>query len=327
MTNTESPVVYQAYGKKLQNLELDLVLGRASVIYADESFTLYYSVRNISSEPLYIWATGILASTDFDFKRTAGLEQALPPKESIIIKLGRYISQIAGTPERFIFYIMSFRLRIKKAYVDYKSKEHFEEPLPAPQGEFFTDAAYAENEIKQEEEVDRKLTADYLKVYYRNQIKQGGAEPWEISPGESTIQIFIGTPRKSLFFRPDKYKLTMYVDYSNRDREFFRETKVEEVDILTSLSSLIVGAVTGGLLGGILVRFLTAQTIYDILIWRNLFEIIGTGILSLLAVIALSRKTGAQTLVTIQDFWGGFFVGFLVGYSGKTFFEKIIGVS
>lgn len=62
-------------------------------------------------------------------------------------------------------------------------------------------------------------------------------------------------------------------------------------------------------------------------IWRNLFGIIGAVMLSVLTVIALSRKTGAQTLVTIQDFWGGVFIGFLIGYSGKTLFEKLIGVT
>ncbi len=131
------------------------------------------------------------------------------------------------------------------------------------------------------------------------------------------------------------------MDYSNEKKKFFRETKIVEVDILTSIKSLIIGAIIGGVLGGILVRILAAQdfsilvrifaaqvTTQDIsLIWKNLFGIFGAVITSMLAVIALSRRSSAQTLITIQDFWGGFFIGFLVSYSGKIFFERLLGIS
>ncbi|MFZ3060041.1 MAG: hypothetical protein WA102_09930 [Candidatus Methanoperedens sp.] len=54
------------------------------------------------------------------------------------------------------------------------------------------------------------------------------------------------------------------------------------------------------------------------------FQVFVAIIFSMLAVIAFARKSSAQTLITIPDFWGGIFIGFLAGYSEKTFIEKYI---
>jgi F0F1-type ATP synthase assembly protein I len=46
--------------------------------------------------------------------------------------------------------------------------------------------------------------------------------------------------------------------------------------------------------------------------------------MSLIAGIALSRKTAAQAFITVEDFFGGFVVGALIGYSGSQYFEKAL---
>jgi hypothetical protein len=63
------------------------------------------------------------------------------------------------------------------------------------------------------------------------------------------------------------------------------------------------------------------------LLLENVPIILLSVILSVLAVIALSRKTGAQQLITIQDIWGGVFIGFLVGYFGNVVFDNLIKIS
>jgi hypothetical protein len=60
--------------------------------------------------------------------------------------------------------------------------------------------------------------------------------------------------------------------------------------------------------------------------WNNFLIILLSIILSVFTVIALSRKTGAQQLITIQDIWGGVLIGFLVGYFGNVVFDKLIGM-
>jgi hypothetical protein len=52
-----------------------------------------------------------------------------------------------------------------------------------------------------------------------------------------------------------------------------------------------------------------------------------TAILAVVAVIYSSRKTGeAQPIVTVEDFWGGVLVGFLLGFAGNEFFGKLVPI-
>jgi hypothetical protein len=44
------------------------------------------------------------------------------------------------------------------------------------------------------------------------------------------------------------------------------------------------------------------------------------------AIVFAARKTDAQSFVTVEDFWGGLLVGFLIGYSGTAAFSDITGV-
>ena len=46
-------------------------------------------------------------------------------------------------------------------------------------------------------------------------------------------------------------------------------------------------------------------------------------ILSVVAVIFMSRKSDAQSFVTVEDFWGGALIGFFVGYTGTSFFTEL----
>jgi hypothetical protein len=47
-------------------------------------------------------------------------------------------------------------------------------------------------------------------------------------------------------------------------------------------------------------------------------------ILAFIAGVILVRKKDVQSFITIEDFWGGILIGFIVGYAGtqglKTFF-------
>ena len=68
------------------------------------------------------------------------------------------------------------------------------------------------------------------------------------------------------------------------------------LDIQAGLRYIVVGAVIGSIFGIIISGF---------------------------AVIAFALKTGVQPLVTIQDFWGGMLIGFLISYSGTQVFGNL----
>jgi hypothetical protein len=46
--------------------------------------------------------------------------------------------------------------------------------------------------------------------------------------------------------------------------------------------------------------------------------------MSIIAAIGLSRKSGNQGVVTVEDFYGGFLVGALIGYGGSAVFERTV---
>jgi hypothetical protein len=45
-------------------------------------------------------------------------------------------------------------------------------------------------------------------------------------------------------------------------------------------------------------------------------------VLSLIATVALSRKSGSQGFITVEDFFGGFVIGTLIGYQGAGYFNQ-----
>jgi hypothetical protein len=46
-------------------------------------------------------------------------------------------------------------------------------------------------------------------------------------------------------------------------------------------------------------------------------------ILAAIAIIFMVRKSDTQSFVSVEDFWGGVLIGFLVGYTGTEFFETL----
>lgn len=241
-----------------KQVEFSLELGRTSAIYAEEMFTVYISLKNISNENLRIWDFGVLKSVEFDFYK-----RKPHPKPSYIEKLSKFISNLKKSEEEKI------------------------------------------EEKEKRKEKEKKTEKEII-----------------LSPGETYTYCFFGTTVDSLWFRPDKYKFMLWVDYSNGKGQDIKESKVVEIDVLAPIKSIIIGAAVGGFVGGA-VRILSKPP-YD---YRTLIELIGTIILSMFAVIVLARKTGTQTLITVQDIYGGILVGFLVGYSGKTFFDQFIGIT
>ncbi len=242
-----------------KQVEFSLELGRTSAIYAEEMFTVYISVKNISNQNIGIRDIGIFQSVEFDFYRSKP-----HTKPSYIEKLSKFISALRK-PEK--------------------------------------------NKTEEKKKTDEKEK--------KKEVKE-----W-LSPGETYTYRFFGTTVDSLWFRPDKYKFMLGVDYINEKNQDINESKIVEIDVLAPIKSIMIGAAIGGFLGGV-VRILSNPS-YDIL--RILFELMGTVILSMFAVIVLARKTGTQTLITVQDIYGGILVGFLVGYSGKTFFDQLIGIT
>ncbi|MBE3010664.1 hypothetical protein IL992_15880 [Microbispora sp. NEAU-D428] len=163
-------------------------------------------------------------------------------------------------------------------------------------------------------------------------LEPGCTDVWTIRLGSS----------RSPFFTPARYRLQLTVIYCldapEQEPETLRvppnnrtysNTVAVTVPIKTALWSVILGGVLGGATGSIGRSLQEAKTI-DALLVGNLGACIGSLLLAIIlsgaGIIFAARKSEAQSFVTVEDFWGGLLVGFLIGYSGTAAFAKISGI-
>jgi hypothetical protein len=141
----------------------------------------------------------------------------------------------------------------------------------------------------------------YLKVGLKPQ-------PIILQPDDSIVKQFVFKTKSRLFFTPIALNLEIQVKYGVDYREHL-DTVKSELAIQAELKAVVIGAIFGGFLG-YLVRSLSFGWSKD--------SISGFGlavILSAMVVVAFARKSGVQKIVTVEDFYGGIFLGFVVGYS------------
>ncbi len=157
-----------------------------------------------------------------------------------------------------------------------------------------------------------------------------------LQSGSTAVFTAVLTVKKSLIFIPSKYFLQFNVNYSfntqdnklNKnndvlpDIETFTNTTEHTIYIRPSIYSVMIGAAIGGLLGAV-INILKTNT-YD---FNILMSVPISIILSGIAVVFMSRKSDTQSFVSVEDFWGGLLIGFLVGYTGTSFFDSMTGIN
>jgi|tagenome__1003787_1003787.scaffolds.fasta_scaffold20984388_6 hypothetical protein len=160
-----------------------------------------------------------------------------------------------------------------------------------------------------------------------------------LEPGSTDVwTIRLGSGR-SPFVLPAMYHLQLTVIYSldapaeegsPAKTRLFSNTTSFTVPLKAALWSIMLGGAVGAAIGS-LARSLQAATTID-----RLFETQGAAttaalvlaiMLSVAAIVFAARKSDAQSFVTVEDFWGGVLVGFLIGYSGTAAFADLTGFS
>lgn len=149
-----------------------------------------------------------------------------------------------------------------------------------------------------------------------------------LQPGNSTVQSFTICTRWAIFFQPASYNLYLWIDYEmeglrNKDAICYK------LNIRAPLKAMIYGSIIGSVMGFILRSINDSLTVVvptdwiSILSW--LVKLFGNVLLSAIVVIAFARKKDTQPILSIEDFWGGVFIGFLAGYTGKSILNQFIG--
>lgn len=165
-----------------------------------------------------------------------------------------------------------------------------------------------------------------------------------LQPGCTDVwTIRLGTG-KNPFFLPAKYHLQLTAVYGQEPpdrrerneegspmRRVFSNTTSFTVPVKAALWKVMLGGVIGGAVGSIARSLQDAKTQQALLSTTNLSSTIGALVLAVIlsgaAIVFSARKSEAQSFVTVEDFWGGLLVGFLIGYSGTAAFGNITQVN
>jgi len=151
-----------------------------------------------------------------------------------------------------------------------------------------------------------------------------------LEPGDSLVKVFNLITRKSILFSPSSHQLHIQVEYCVNDKHH-HDTIDYKFGVKSSFLSILTGSVIGSFIGFMLkdiyeeksiIKFIQTPSVITSL--EIFFKLIGNSLIGIVAVIAFARKKDAQPFLTIEDFWGGLFVGVVSGYSGKSFLDGSI---
>lgn len=151
-----------------------------------------------------------------------------------------------------------------------------------------------------------------------------------LEPGDSIVKVFNLKTRKSLLFSPSSHQLHIQVEYCVQDKNH-HDTINYQFGVKASFFSILAGSVIGSFIGFMLKDIFDEKSIIKciqdpsaITLLEMFFKLLGNSLIGIVAVIAFARKKDAQPFLTIEDFWGGLFVGVVSGYVGKSFLDDSI---
>ena len=142
-----------------------------------------------------------------------------------------------------------------------------------------------------------------------------------LQPGNSTTRTFTIRSRLGMRFRPSRYKINIEIAYEIESVPN-RETLSYSFQVRAPLASVLAGGLIGGAIG-----WFAKNGTHAMWGWETGLNALAAMLLAFMGVLLLARKRDIQPVVSIEDFWGGLTVGFLVAYSGSGLISQLIGTS
>lgn len=194
-------------------------------------------------------------------------------------------------------------------------------------------------EFRDKDNQDAGLYAT-LKNHFKQELKERIVEAQNVVPesdatepsgdillqhGNSSLKRFTLKTWKNTLFSPAAYTMQFQVQYLI-DGVINQDTIRQEFNIRASLGAVLRGAIWGAIVGSTLHALyvlkgvpVTQHVLIDLAVQTFASVLLG-GVL----VVAFARKKDAQPFISIEDFYGGFFIGFSAGYVGKTLLNKVL---
>jgi len=153
-----------------------------------------------------------------------------------------------------------------------------------------------------------------------------------LQPGNSTVRVFTIRTVNATFFVPSLYNLNIEIEYV-MDGEANHDTVAYQMNIRAPLGAIITGAIVGAIIGYVVRVATDEQSVKDILhptaqsitVLRFFLGLVTSVLIAGMVVVAFARKKDAQPILSIEDFWGGLFIGFLSAYGGTALLSKATG--
>jgi branched-subunit amino acid transport protein AzlD len=156
----------------------------------------------------------------------------------------------------------------------------------------------------------------------------------DLQPGNSVIQVFTLKTSRAIFFPPNIYQSSVRIEYEIDSAKNI-DVADYQLNIRAPLKAILYGALTGSFFGFVLkdltgeraMMALFASTRTPQMIVSYLLSLLTAMMIAGIVVVAFARKKDAQPILSVEDFWGGVFVGLLAGYTGKSFLDKTLGTA
>lgn len=166
--------------------------------------------------------------------------------------------------------------------------------------------------------VEGKTTEEIQQLLQGIHEMQSMKRPITLQPGDSMVVHFILRTIRWLTFSPISHTFQIQVRYEAEGIDHI-DTIPFSLSIRAPVASSMCGALVGSILGSLVSKHLLPTDILGII------QVILTSmVFAIIIVVAFARQNNVQQVVSVEDFWGGMFIGFLVGYAGESFISSVI---
>jgi hypothetical protein len=128
--------------------------------------------------------------------------------------------------------------------------------------------------------------------------------------------------RKSTFLVPSTYNFHIEIEYEINGKVNHDAVK-QQFTIRTPLRGVIQSGALGSIIGTSIKILADKNDVSALFKATAASAIVLNVLLATVLIVAFARKKDAQPFITIEDFWGGFFAGFVAGYLGIAVLNKI----
>lgn len=144
-----------------------------------------------------------------------------------------------------------------------------------------------------------------------------------LAPGSEAVAAFGFVTRNWLFFRPAATTLSAQIDYIANGTLRSQVVPIPLV-MRAQVKAIVIGALVGSLLGYLARQVKDGTLTSSNGVARLLVGLGGSLVAATIATIAFARKEATQGFITVEDFYGGFLIGALVGYTGLQVLDKAL---